>query len=272
MLRKTEEMLIGYIQQRKKPLAQLALESLLEIAPGHPRRQEYQLWVNELDQELALQKRIDEQFQAGHLAVHRGDLDIARTHLESLEKLNADAQATATLAQEISDAQHDVAASADIERLKQQVEDMMTAGQLDQAQASLAQLARLAVPKVTVDSLAHRLADARVHAQEQAEAQTIEGEYRRRLEARDWQGARDVAHRFGERFPSSNRGAELFNLVGRHEAMERRQNSLRQGIAALEQMIAQGRRQEAELALKLLHNLELPADQLAALEQRVKAL
>ena len=84
--------------------------------------------------------------------------------------------------------------------------------------------------------------------------------------------ARDVARRYGERFPHDPRGAELFNRVNHLEASQRREQAKEQGIVTLEQFIAQGRKHEAELALKLLRGMSIEPARLAALEEKVKVL
>lgn len=271
-LRKAEEMLVRYIQERKKPLAQLALETLTEIAPNHPRRQEYAIWVADLDQELALQGRIDEQLAAGRLALRKGELDAAVRHLEALRKVDPDAQATITLAHEIEAAEQSEASSADIGRLKELLQGQLDSGQLDAAEASLEKLARQAVPKLTIDFYRKRLAEARALARDQAEAQAFENDLQARLAHRDWQAARDVAHRFGERFPDRPGAAEMFSRIAELESAERRQLSIRQGIATVEQFLAQGNRVQAELALKLLRGLHPDPAEIADLEQRLAAL
>ena len=92
------------------------------------------------------------------------------------------------------------------------------------------------------------------------------------LEAGGWAAARDVAHRFGKRFKNSPRAAEMFNEVNRREAEQRRQQSIKQGLATLERFLAEGKRGEAELALKLLQGLDLDEAQFAALEERVRKM
>ena len=271
-LKKAEEILVRYIQERKKPLAELALETLVELAPDHPRRREYTQWVAELDQELALQNRIDSLLSEGRTALRRGDADTARSRLEALRKVDPDAAATVALAQEIESAQEDQAQSAGIGRLKETVDGYLERGALDAAEAAIGRLAQQSVPKLTVDFYRRRLSEARVQARDAAEAQAIEQDLEARLTAKDWQGAREVAHRFGERFPASSRAAEMFNRVGEIEANERRQLSIRQGVATVEQFLAQGDATQARLALKLLRSLDPDANQLAELEARVAAL
>ncbi len=271
-LHATEEMLIRYIQQRKKPLAELALETLAEIAPNHPRRAEYQTWVADLDQELVLEGKIKQQLDEGRAALRQDDLATAERRLETLHKLDPDSPATAQLAADIAAAAQGQALSAGIERAKQQLEELLAAGRLDEAEQQLEQLGRMDVPKVTIDFLRQRVEDGRRQLRERAAAEELVSVFDRHLAAHDWPNAREVAQRFGQRFPSSTRAAELFKRVNDLEAAERRHQSIREGLTTLERFIGFGDRHNAELALKLLSSLDLEPEQLAQLKARVEKL
>ncbi len=271
-LQKAEEMLRRYIQQRKKPLAELALETLLELAPHHPQRQEYELWVSDLDQELALQQHIERELAAGRGALQSGDARAARRHLETLKKLDPTSNAIENLEAELAAAERGQAASADIGRLKETVEGLIASTRFDDAEREIERLARMDVPKVSIDFLRKHLEQARARASDQAEADTISAEFESALGTGDWQAAREVAHRFGERFPDLPHAARMFNRVTEQEAQQRRRMSLEQGIETIEKLIAEGRRPEAEVALKLLRQLELDEERLAAFAARVAAL
>ena len=271
-LQATEEMLTRYIQQRKKPLAELALTTLIEIAPHHSRRADYETWVADLDQELVLEGKIQQQVADGRAALRRGDLATAKSRLETLRKLDPDSQATGDLAADVTAAAQGQALSADIERAKTRLEELLAAGQLDEAEQQMTRLGEMDVPKVTIDFLRKRLEDHRRQLRDQAAAGELISVFERYLAARDWPNAREVAQRFGQRFPSSPRGAELFARVNDSEAAQRRQQSIREGLATLEGFITQGNRHDAELALKLLSRLDLEPERLAQLDARVRAL
>jgi len=271
-LHQAEEMLRRYIQQHKKQLAELALEALLELAPHHPRRQEYELWVSDLDQELALQQHLDRELAAGRAALHAGDADQARRHLGSLKKLDPTSTAVDTLEAELAAAERGRAESADIGRLKETVEELIAKAAFDDAAREIERLAGMDVPKVSIDFLRKGLEQARAHASNRAETDAMAADFERLLDGRDWQAAREIAHRFGERFPDRPDAARMFNLVTEKETAERRQLSLEHGIDTLEKLIDEGKRSEAEVALKLLRQLQLDEERLAAYTQRVAEL
>ncbi len=269
-LHTTEEMLIRYIQQRKKPLAEIALATLVEIAPHHSRLADYKTWVADLDQELALEQKVQQQLDGGLAALRRHDLARAEEHLETLRKLDADSPETEQLAADITAAAQGQARSAGIERAKGRIEELLASGRLDEAEQQIEQLGHMDVPKVTIDFLRQRLRDGRRQVRDRAEAEKLVSVFEDHLAARDWPNAREVAQRFGKRFPA--RAAELFKRVNDREAADRRQQSVEEGLAALERFIAQGNRHHAELALKLLASLNLEPGQLAKLEARVREL
>ena len=271
-LRKAEEIFLTYIQQQKKQLAELAFETLVELAPNHPKRQEFEVWLRDLDQEVVLQQRLDQALEAGRLALSQGDVVEARKRLEELRKLDSWADVVEQFRGEIQAAEQNRVETADIERLKAVFEEHLKGRRFQQAEESLAQLAGLDVPKVTLDFLQKRLAHGRADTADEAEAAAIIADLQKCLAAKQWQAAREVAHRFGERFPNSQRAAQLFNEVNEMEAAERRKLSLQEGIQTFEKFLAEGRQAEARLALKLLENLELDKERLAALELKVQNL
>ncbi len=271
-LHATEEMLTRYIQQRKKPLAELALATLVELAPNHRRRNDYETWVADLDQELVLQQKIKRQLDDGRAALRRDDLATAEKHLGALHKLDPDSRATEQLSADIANAAQGQALSAGIERAKTRLEELLAGGQLDEAEEQMERLSQMDVPKVTIDFLRKRLEEGRRQVRDRAEAEKLVSVFDSHLAAHDWPNAREVAQHFGRRFPSSTRAAELFGRVNELEAVERRQQSIEEGLATVERFIAEGNRHGAELALKLLARLDLEPARLARLEARVQGL
>jgi tetratricopeptide (TPR) repeat protein len=271
-LQTTEEMLLRYIQQRKKPLAQLALDTLIEIVPQHPKLPDYKLWVKDLDQEVLLQGRINNILNSGRQALSSGNVAEARKHLEQLQKLDPVSPAVGELAAAVDSHQREREASVGIDRYKKEVEEAIAKRQVEAARQALAHLGALDVPKITLDFYQKRLGELQQKMRDEVETSAIGAEFEKLLQGRDWSAARDVARRYGERFPHDPRGAELFNRVNHLEASQRREQAKEQGIATLEQFIAQGRKHEAELALKLLRGMSIEPARLAALEEKVKVL
>ena len=133
------------------------------------------------------------------------------------------------------------------------------------------QLRRMDLPKVTIDFLRQRLEQGRRRLRDEIEAEELILIFEQQLANHDWPSAREAAQTFGQRF-SSERAAELFQQVNEAEAAERRQQSVDEGLATLERFVAAGDRHNAELALKLLANLDLEDGELAQLEARVAGM
>ena len=267
-----EEMLVRAIQQRKQSLAKMTLDTLREIAPGHPRLAEYKIWVDDLGEEMALQSRIDIVLNEGRSALRDGDFAEARRKVEALQKLAPYSSATEDFAAEVERAAQGRETSAGIDRLKQSIEESLAAEQIDDAQTALDALQNMGLPRITIQTYSRRIEEARVRIRDAAEADAMTIGFERFLQARDWQSAREVAQRFGNRFLNDPRSAAMFNRVTEMEAGDRRQQSIVQGIASLEGFIAAGQKKEAQLALKLLRNMQADAARLAVYEQKVAAL
>ena len=271
-LRQAEDMVIRAIQQRKKSLAQMALQTLEEIAPQHPRLGELRIWVRDLDQEVVLHGRIDELVNAGRAALQSGDLDGARQQLDALRKLDPMGGPTEDFGAELDAAERGQAASADIGRLKQSIDEALQDGDVDKAEEALSALQATDVPRVTIQTYARRIEEKTRRLRDASEAQGLIDRFERHLAAHKWQSAREVAQHFGQRFRDDPRSTQMFNRVAELEAGDRRQQSIRQGIASCEQFIAQGKKIEAQLALKLLRSMNLDAERIAALEARIARL
>lgn len=270
-VKKAEEMLLRYIQERRKQAAEFALEALSEVAPEHPRLAEFQIWVRDLDEEVAYQRRLDEELEKGRHALQSGDIEAAREHLKTLQGLDSDATATVLMAADLDRAQRGQAASADIESIKHRFESLLQDFHIEEAEAELQRLAAHELPKITFDQLRLRLDQARSGRRDQQEMKQLEGGFAEHLAAGRWQEARDLAQRLGQRFQGHPRAAAMFHEVNQREAEERRHESIRQGIESLERFISQGLRQEAELALKLLQG-KIDAERHAKFEERIRAL
>lgn len=270
-VRKAEDMLMRYIEQRKKTAAELALEALTEIAPGHPRLAEYRIWVRDLDKEAAVQRELDEELAAGRIALQVGDVSVAQRHLKKLQDHDPRSSAALLLAGEITQAEAGQAENSVIEDIKLKLEHHLASLEIEEAQAQLEELARHAVPKITLDRLNVRLEEARSTRRDQLEIAAFEELLEQYLKAGSWQKARDIAQQAGQRFPDHPRPAEMFNFVNTRESEARHKESVRQGVASLEAFIAAGNRDNAELALKLLRGkiddaeLERYAAQIAGL-------
>src|SRR5262249_31084783 len=80
-----EQMLEKYLLDKQQTLAGLALETLLDLYPNHPKRGDYQSFIAGLATQAERQKRAEKLFADGQAAVSRGELHSARQILAELE-------------------------------------------------------------------------------------------------------------------------------------------------------------------------------------------
>jgi hypothetical protein len=81
-----------------------------------------------------------------------------------------------------------------------------------------------------------------------------------------------VALEFERLVPDSPRPAQLFTEISRFEEVHRRQQGIEQGIKQLEVFLAQRKRGEAELALKILLQMDPEHPRKAEFASRLAAL
>ena len=100
-----EQMLEKYLLDRSQTLASLALETLLDLYPNHPKRHTYLTWISGLADEAERQKRAEKLFHEGQAAVARGDLAAARRSLEEVERQDPTGKLAGSLLAEINDSE-----------------------------------------------------------------------------------------------------------------------------------------------------------------------
>lgn len=269
-LRVAEAMLEKYIRERRKPLAELALSTLLELAPNHPRRADYETWVTEIDREAAAHAELEDGLAAGRDALRAGDLTRTRRHLATLAKRDPHGAAYSVLARELAAAEQSASESQSVGSRRRRIDELLDAGRVGEANAEIEKLATLGVAKLTIDRLRRRSAEVRDLADRRGELAELGARFARHLDQGEWQQARDIAHDAGR--VDAAGAATWFERVNRRETEHRRSESIDQGIATLERFIAQGRREEAELALKVLRGLDVDERQLQLLRQRIDRL
>jgi hypothetical protein len=92
--------------------------------------------------------------------------------------------------------------------------------------------------------------------QHEEQSAVFERRYRQTIEDHDWFAAREVAQELDKLQPSSPRAAAMFAEVERMETIHRRQQAVEQGVRQAEAFIEQGDTAKAELALKILVQMD----------------
>ncbi|HEV8240933.1 MAG TPA: protein kinase [Thermoanaerobaculia bacterium] len=250
-----EQMLEKYLLDRSQTLASLALETLLDLYPNHPKRHTYLTWIGSLADDAERQKRAEKLFVEGQAAAARGDLAGARKSLAEVERQDPTGKLAGSLLAEINELERSRAQGQQAASVRRMVEEALRRGAIDEASRGLEQLSTLEVTKVTLDMLRGQVDEARQqHAREAATA-GFETAYREAVGRRDWHAARHSAYDFEAAFADSPRPHQMLAEVARLQEAEQRQQALAEGLRAFDGYLRAGEIGQAEVALKVLRQL-----------------
>ncbi|HEY4575883.1 MAG TPA: hypothetical protein VIJ26_18025, partial [Thermoanaerobaculia bacterium] len=252
----TEQVLTNYLQRKQLPLARLALETLLEIHPDHPKRADYEGWIQLLADDAEKAKRAEAAFAAGREALAHRDFQAARRELETIARNDAGGKRTEAFNDELERAERETRENAEIEQRRKRFEELIAAHRVVEAREELDAIAKLDVPRITLDFYREQLAEARAGIQKEEQDAVFARRYRQAVEEHDWFAAREVAQELGKAQPGSPRAASMFAESERLEAIHRRQQAVEQGVQQVETFIRQGEAAKAELALKILVQMD----------------
>ena len=275
----TEQVLAGYLKRRQLPLARLALDTLLELAPAHPRRAELEAAIDKLARELEQQKRAEKALEAGRAALAQGDLRAARRELEVLVRGDLGPPASSPVAAkaeafrvELAAAERSQRQGSQVEERRKRLEQLLAARNVAEAERELEQLAALEVTRVTLDAYRAQLEEIRRQASAKERLVEFERRYKILADHEDWIGARQIAREVQTALPGHPRAAEMYADLERREAEHRRQQTVAQGIQQIETFIAQKDAAKAELALKVLLQMDPDNKHRKRLEKAVRGL
>ena len=252
----TEQVLANYLQKKQLPLARLALETLLEIQPDHPKRGDYESWLGILGDESEKVKRAEAALAAGRAALERGDFKAARRELETIARNDPAGQRAEVFNHELETAEREARQGAEIEQRRRRFEELLAAHRVVEAKEELDALAKLDVPRVTLDFYREQWTEARTGIQKEEQTAVFERRYRQAIEDHNWSAAREVARELGEAQPGSPRAAAMFSEVERLEAIHAASRPSSKGSSQVDAFIEQGDASKAELALKILVQMD----------------
>jgi len=267
-----EQVLAGYIQKKQLRLARLALETLLEMEPGHAKRAEYQSAVDAVGREKDQEKRFDAALATGREAIARRDFKTANRELEGLLKSDATGERAGAFHLELEAAERAARQEDELDERRRRLETLLAERRLDEAERELGQLAGLEVTRVTLDLYRERLNGIRSQAEQERHESAFEGRYRAAIQARDWFTAREVAVELERAVPASQRAAVMFAEVERLETEDRRRKSIEQGVRQVETFLTQGDLAKAELAFKILLQMDPGNPHRQRLERQIQTL
>lgn len=267
-----EQILSQYLQKKQLPLARMALETLIELSPSHPKRGDYEGWIEMLGKELEQTKRADAALTAGRAALSRRDFAAARRELENVARNDPSGKRAEAFADELERAEREAGQAAEVERLTRDLEKALAEQRIADASRLVDELSRFDVPRVTLDYYRERVQEFRSADQLQEKVDRVEWLYRKHLQDKEWLRAREAAGELAQAFPSSPRSGQMYAEIERLETAHRRELAVEQGVRQVETFIEQGQAAKAELALKILVQMDPDNRHRKRLERQVKAL
>jgi serine/threonine-protein kinase len=250
----TEQVLAGYLEKRQLALSRLALDTLLELSPSHPKQAEYAAAIERLAREVELEKRAERAWVAGREALAAGDLKAARRELDALAR--GDAARAAVFRAELEAAERDQKQVSERDEHRRRLEEHLAGRRVADAEHELQQLSSLEVTKVTLDTYRARVDEVRSLSEQKERLTGFERRYRILLDHQDWYGAREVARELGETIPGHPRASAMLAEIGRLETTHQRQAAIEQGVHQIETFLEKGDAPKAELALKVLLQMD----------------
>jgi serine/threonine protein kinase len=266
-----EKALRRYLERKQLPLARLALETLLELAPQHPNRADYESWVTLLADEVEQDRRAEIALAAARAAIVRRDFAKARQELDLVRRNDLSGERAAALERELEEVEQGLRQGADFERHKQRLDELLAARKLAEAEREIEQLAGLGLSNFTLDSYRERLREARLATDQERQAAPIEKRYREVLQARDWFAAREAAAELESIAPASPRPAAMYGEVERLESIHKHQQAAEQGVRQVDAFLEKGDLRNAELALRILLSIDPENRHRKRLERQLRA-
>ena len=267
-----EQMLERYLTEHKQSLASFALEALLELAPAHPRRAEFESRIGRVNEDVARTKRAEEALLAGREAMLRGDLRAARQKLEVVQANDSDGHLAREFAADLAESEKSASKEKNSEQHKRAFENLMSVSRYGEAEKELEVLSQLEVTKVTLDYFKTQLDQAKARAAEAHTADGFERRYKKEIGARNWRQAREVAQEFQAALPKHPRPTEMFSEISHSEDKLRKQEAIEAGVKQVEAFIEQRRPTDAELALKILLRMDPENVDKRRLERQIATL
>jgi serine/threonine protein kinase len=268
----TEQVLANYIQRKQLPLARLALETLAELDPQSPKRAEHEASLARLGQELEQEKRAETALTAGREALSRRDLPAARRELEVVVRNDPSGKRAALLRADLEISEREARTAAELDERRRRFEERLSERRVRDAEEELQGLSELDIPRVTLAFYRDRLDEVKGLVAREERVSFLEMRFRRHLEDRDWFGAREDAQEMERTVPASSRPAEMFARVERLESEHRKEQSAEQGVKQIEDFIQKGDTAKAELALRILVQMDPENTERKRLEKQVKGM
>ena len=255
-LREAEAMFRQYLDRHQLPLARLALETILDLAPNHPQRVRFQAQLEGLSGSVDRDQLAEKFVVDARAALSRGDLAAAEKGLAAASRVGPLSTAAAALETELAEAKRETEMTDLLGVRKRRIEEALASGRLRDAELEIEGLAAAGASRVTLDLCRAQLAEAERHRAMAGELKEFESRFTHALADSNWMAAREVAHDMERALEGHPRAAEMFAEAEALRQREERRHALEGGERQLETLLAQGRTDQAELALKVLLKME----------------
>lgn len=267
-----ESMLASYIKNQQLPLAELSLETLVDLFPDHPKRDEYESWVGILRDEVEQDRRAEDALAKARTALERGDSRKVRKSVAELRKYDRRGDLVEAFERDRASAEREERQEASVEEHKERFEELLAQGDLKAAEAVLDRMTAAGAARLTVGLYRSRLQEERDKYEQTIRAEEFETRFRKMLEAQDFHGARDIALELERTLPMSRRPAQMFAEISRVEEESRRRQAVEQGAVQVRDLIDRGDADQAEMALSILLRMEPGYAGRETLEKQIQAL
>ncbi|HVS16755.1 MAG TPA: protein kinase [Thermoanaerobaculia bacterium] len=248
----TRELVEQYLVTGQEKLARFALDTLLEIDPGHADADALRQRIDETsatsEQKLAGQRVYEE----GLAALERGDHEGVESALARLEGLPTLARRLRSR-YELHVQQRQLDDQVRVCRAR--LDDLIAQGRMDAAASELELLALLDVPKLVLDLYRARIREARAMRRRVEERRQLDREFETALREGRWQQARDLVHAMESLRPDDPRVAERLQKVDREEQTAQRRDAINEAVRTIGELLARGDREQAGIALMVLKRL-----------------
>jgi serine/threonine protein kinase len=268
----TEQVLVGYLEKRQLALSRLALDTLLELQPNHPKGAEYGAAIERLAREIEQEKRAEKALTAGREALAAGDFRAARRELEVVVKNDVSGQRASTFRAEVETADRGQRQGAELDEHRRRLEEYLAQRRVADAEHEYEQISSLEVTRVSLDNYRARLDEVRSQTEQKGRIAEFERRYRILLDHQDWYGMREVVREFEATIPGHPRAAAMRSEVDRLESAHQRQAAVEQGVKQIEAFLEQRDGGKAELALKVLLQMDPENRHRRRLEKAIKGI
>jgi serine/threonine-protein kinase len=264
----TRELVEQYIATGQDKLARLALQTLLEVDPSYPDTDDLARRIEA--RSMASEEKLEGQrvFAAGVAAIDAGDEEGARRALEQLAS-QPTLERRLRSRWELQAQQHQLDEQVRVRRAR--LDDLVAQGRMDAASSELDLLAMLDVPKLVVDLYRARIRESLDTRRRVEERRSLDKRYEVALREGRWQEARNLVHLMEALRPDEQRIVEKLERVDQEEHTALRRDGVKEAIRTIEELLARGDHQQAEIALMVLARMAPDNPKTDELKQRVAA-